>query len=160
MNYRIPVFAFLSFIYLTSCNSDDVELIAADVKDDLQTYVERFEKEAAVRSILIDVGGLGVHLSFVDIPEDNVLGVCFYHSNALGRIEIDQPTWSRLSDLGKEYVVFHELGHCVLARGHSEQQYTNGSCKSIMASGTGNCHENYSASTRTRYLNELFSSFD
>jgi hypothetical protein len=54
-------------------------------------------------------------------------------------------------------VVFHELGHCYLGRGHSEETHPNGVCKSIMRSGNGGCFDNYNSTTREAYLDELFS---
>lgn len=158
MSNRISALAIFTCFVFIACDSNETITPSLEVTEGLQEYVERFESEAAARGIAIDVDRLGVQVSFADIPETNVLGVCYYHSNAPGRIEIDQPSWLRLSDFGREYVVFHELGHCILGRGHTESQYTNGSCKSIMASGTGNCYENYTTTTRVHYINELFTS--
>ena len=38
-----------------------------------------------------------------------------------GEIEIDENYWNAYSYYGKEQLIFHELGHCVLHRPHSEE---------------------------------------
>jgi len=69
---------------------------------------------------------------------------------------IDKAFFNQTSELLKEMVIFHELGHCVLFRGHREATYSNGTCASIMRSGVEGCRDNYRASTRAAYLDELF----
>ena len=69
---------------------------------------------------------------------------------------IDKTFWNRSSELYKEFVVFHELGHCVLDRNHKEDKDSRGRCLSIMRSGLGDCLDAYSSANRTYYLNELF----
>ena len=140
---------------LIGCEQDE-PLESSPVDNQLQRFVSTFESEAAARGIFIDVDDLGVRVEFADIDETNVLGVCYYHSHAPGRIEIDRSSWNRLSTLYREFVVFHELGHCILGRGHTEAQYGNGACFSIMASGTGSCRSSYSNQTRASYIDELF----
>jgi hypothetical protein len=56
----------------------------------------------------------------------------------------------------KEYIVFHELGHCVLNRPHTEDSFSNGVCSSIMRSGNGGCYDYYNRFTRQYYVDELF----
>jgi len=58
--------------------------------------------------------------------------------------------------MSKEYLVFHELGHCILGRSHSNDILENGDCKSIMQSGTSNCKGNYNDENREMLLDELF----
>lgn len=143
---------------LVSCADTNDDLISAEnlIDEELQSFVDAFESEAISRGFNIDVEALGVRVELADISQNNVAGVCFYHSDNPGRIEIDAPFYNRMTNLQREFVVFHELGHCVLSRGHSEAQFNNGICESIMASGTGNCRENYTNRTRSSYIDELF----
>lgn len=69
---------------------------------------------------------------------------------------MDETFWNTTSDRGKEFVVFHELGHCFLLRNHLEDTFLGGTCTSIMRSGTGSCRDNYGRLTRETYLDELF----
>lgn len=45
-------------------------------------------------------------------------GVCYVYSTGEREIEIDTFFWNESSDLAKEELIFHELGHCVLNRDH------------------------------------------
>jgi len=153
----------LTSLYCISCSPENLTLVepaesepTESVTNELDVFVANFEREARARGISIDVSALGIELSLVDIEEDNVAGVCYYHSHQPGRIEIDLPLYNRMSLLQREYVAFHELGHCVLARGHTEAKFSNGLCRSIMASGTGDCRQQYTSATRDYYLDELF----
>ncbi len=56
----------------------------------------------------------------------------------------------------REFVVFHELGHCDLGRDHRDEAFDNGVCVSIMRSGLGDCRDYYHPRTREGYLDELF----
>ena len=47
-------------------------------------------------------------------------------------INIDPEFWAIASDVEKEEVVFHELGHCILGRDHEETVLEEGIPKSIM----------------------------
>jgi len=62
----------------------------------------------------------------------------------------------RVPFLIKELIVFHELGHCFLQRGHREDALPNGACVSIMRSGIEDCLDNYTSETRSFYIDELF----
>jgi len=65
--------------------------------------------------------------------------------------------WETASFAEKEYVVFHELGHCALNRRHLDTKNADGTCLSMMQSGNGSCKMNYNAQNRSKYLDELFS---
>ena len=55
--------------------------------------------------------------------EDNVVGVCWKSvSGETRRIEIKQSSFDDMSYKAKEQLIFHELGHCVLDKGHSDPQ--------------------------------------
>ena len=72
-------------------------------------------------------------------------------------ILLDSQFWRRASEMEKEFLVFHELGHCYLGRSHLDEVAQNGNCQSMMNSGMGNCRINYNSQTRNEYLDELFS---
>ena len=122
----------------------------------LEYHLQSFEDEAALRGIFIDLDHLDLSISIQEIERDNVAGLCHYNSNRPNEIIIDRSFWNSSNDLFREMVVFHELGHCVLARGHRETQDQNGSCLSIMQSGTGTCILRYNQVNRDFYLDELF----
>jgi hypothetical protein len=127
-----------------------------NVDPQLRTYFQRFEEEAAARGLSVDLTTTGITGTIVEIDDKHVLGQCSYPRARPNQVTIDRTFWSLGSDLFREFVVFHELGHCFLFRSHLEQQLSNGACASIMRSGTGPCLDNYSSRTRAFYVDELF----
>lgn len=143
-----------------SCEETE-EVVPAPVKfpnvdPELRTYFQRFEDEARARGLSVDLTESGISGEIVEIEDRHVLGQCFYPRSSPNRVTVDQTFWSRGSDLFREFVVFHELGHCFLFRPHLEQQLSNGACVSIMRSGNGTCLDNYNFRTRNSYVDELF----
>lgn len=137
---------------LASCEKEE-EIF---VEGELRAYFERFELEAAARGITFNFEEDRIEGYLEDIEETNVSGKCQFNSVYPDRVTIDANFWGSASDLEKEFVVFHELGHCFLEREHTEEATNGGVCKSIMHSGTGTCRNAYSNMTRSNYLDELF----
>ena len=78
----------------------------------LWPYFQRFEEEASTRGVVADLVAQAISGILQTYPPPNVIGQCNYNSNAPEQVTIDTPFWRTASDLGKEFVVFHELGHC------------------------------------------------
>lgn len=128
----------------------------AGVDESLWTYFERFEEEGRRRGVMVDLRSARITGMLEEIERDRVLGQCNYQRGNRNHVTVDEGFWNQTSDRGREFVVFHELGHCFLLRDHLESAFTNGACTSIMRSGTGTCRDNYNRLTRDAYLEELF----
>ena len=122
----------------------------------LWPYFAAFEEAAAMRGWEVDLSSSNITGEIVEIDEEHVAGQCSYHSQGAKDVTIDLEFWNRSSNLFKEFIIFHELGHCYLGRGHREDAFGNGTCKSIMRSGLEDCRDNYRTNTRNLYLDELF----
>lgn len=72
-------------------------------------YIERFENDTQ-RTVTVPI-------TFMSNKE--YAGWCKTYSNGYRLIEIDHEYWQNSDDLAKEQLIYHELGHCVLNRGHS-----------------------------------------
>jgi len=140
---------------LFSCSSDEFNNYN-NTDSELWDYYSEFEVEAQKRGVTIDLNSLDLESSISEISENGVAGTCQYHSENPNRIRIDKTFWNGASELLREMVVFHELGHCVLYRGHFENFNEDGICLSIMNSGLADCRVHYSESNRDLYLDELF----
>ena len=147
-------------LFFTSCQKENIENEAniqfANVDQELWSFYRSFEIEANLRGFNYDLNAMQISGVIEEIHEDNVAGSCRFGNHINNAVTIDQEFWSRSSDLFKEFVVFHELGHCVLLRDHDESADANGRCLSIMRSGTTNCRDSYSFQTRDRFIDELF----
>lgn len=111
---------------------------------ELVPYIESFE-EYSNMSITVD-------FYFVDL-EDNYIGKC-YQREFYQYILVDKSWWDSASDLSKEQLIFHELGHCVLLKKHNTNKLPDWCPESIMNPyHIGNyCYGKY----RDYYLEELF----
>ncbi|MFK7979626.1 MAG: putative metallopeptidase, partial [Saprospiraceae bacterium] len=58
--------------------------------------------------------------------QNGYIGLCA--TTGERQIVIDEKFWKRSSELSKELIVFHELGHCVLERNHFDEKSGNGTC--------------------------------
>ena len=97
-----------------------------------------------------------ISASLTDIADDKV-GQCLTYNNGSRQINIDKNYWKASDEMEREFLIFHELGHCFLSRTHLDERMINGTCVSIMSSGEGPCRKNYNSLTRAQYLDELFS---
>lgn len=157
----------LSIVAFCTFNACQENLISVDepqirtypgVDQALWTYWESFEIAARKHGLQIDLARENITGRISEISDNGVAGTCRYGSHITNQVTIDQSYWNRASNLGREYVVFHELGHCFLHRGHDDGSTSQGLCVSLMNSGLGDCYSAYNATNREYYLNELFSS--
>lgn len=155
------VICLLVFITMNSCSNNDA-VVSTPIKTrktypladkKLWTYFEKFEEEAKLRNLNIDLVSQNIHASIEPIAHSNV-GLCNRAGNNR-TIIIDQDFWESRGFLSKELIVFHELGHCSLNLFHRNDQM-DGICKSIMRAGQGECFDNYTVESRSEYLDELF----
>lgn len=151
----------ICLVLFNACQKDNASSVVAaqdfaQVDARLAPYFERFVNEGARRGIEVDFDRLQVHAQIQEIDSPGVGGVCHYSSAAPNRIQIDASFFNSASDLFREFIIFHELGHCYLGRGHEEGSFDNGVCISIMRSGLGDCLDRYQSQSREYYLNELF----
>ena len=155
----LSVLAVISMTVGCELNPDEEPATARtfpNVQEELWPYFIKFEDEGRQRGISIDLRSAGIVGRIEEIVEDNVAGLCHFNSRQPNDLTIDQEFWDFAGELLKEFIVFHELGHCFLLRDHKEDQFPNRSCISIMRSGNGGCRDNYNLSTRESYLDELF----
>ena len=152
--------AVLLFVVITtfsgiSCNKDEADQLFVD--NSLQEYFDRFSTEGAIRKVIVNFEASRVsgYIRTIDTP--NVIGQCAHDANKPNTVIIDRDYWDNGSDLEREFLVFHELGHCVLKREHLDEADARGNCISIMTSGSAQCRINYTQDTRKQLLDELFS---
>lgn len=79
--------------------------------EDFVKYVERFEQETGIK--------VQVPVFYGTIKED-FAAVCEVYSDGYKQIRVNSKYWTMLGELGKEELVYHELGHCVLNRDHTD----------------------------------------
>ena len=157
--YRLMQFLLLA-IFFTSCQQEFIEqdnsqILGGDITPELAPYFRTFQDEARQYGIIVDYESANVTAELINIDEGSVAGACSTNGHNIRDITIDKSFWNRANSLLREMVIFHELGHCILGRGHSEGSLQNGICRSIMRSGLGSCRDAYNTTNRDYYLEEL-----
>ena len=147
-------------LFLVSCQGEEEEALPLqpylNVADELKPYFIRFEDEGLTRGIQVNLTSAGITGEIENISEENVVGQCYQFAQYPNKVTIDIEFWEAASDLYREFIVFHELGHCFLGREHLDDAYPNGQCTSVMRSGLEDCWGLYNNRTREDYVNELF----
>ena len=160
-------FFYLAIIAIHSCIESTVDTIDemaqepigyANVDQQLWPYFAQFEEAARSRDITVDLRSINITGHITSIDDGNIVGQCSYGGRQRTyEVTIDQAFWDRANNSYREYIVFHELGHCYLFRDHTDACLSNRTWASIMRSGTeGQCRDNYTSVTRDYYLDELF----
>lgn len=89
-------------------------------------HIQAFEAEAATQLSEPDfkVGDIPINFG---IPSDpNFVGVCYTYANNQREVIIRKDWWERSNEKARQALIFHELGHCRLDRGHNDEVITEG----------------------------------
>lgn len=158
MKLPFYIFTLLITLIVTSCgdpNEYRVEPVFAE-------YVQRFELEAAKHGKDYKLQTEGLIIEFAKLKDEQA-GLCHYENPI--RIEVDSVYWKKISvvagsEMMKEDLIFHEMGHGILGRKHLNSTLENGDWKSIMCGGDKVNNRpwniNYRQMRRDYYVNELF----
>lgn len=150
MKYKI--FSMLLCMCLFSCTKEPESSFDIDIRN----LFALFEEEALQRGINIEIDDFSLTTSLENFEDTQAIGYCRSYSNGNREIALDNSFWQNANSLQKEFLLFHELGHCILNLEHNDSSDNNGICLSIMQSGLGTCNLNYSFSNRENMLDELF----
>lgn len=94
------------------------------VDNEFKPHVQNFVKKSKGKVLLKDVKNLSI--TFDKFDEDSeVIGYCLYIP-LYPKIVINQDWWYKNeSKIAREALIFHEMGHCILYRGHAEETLNN-----------------------------------
>jgi len=155
MNFKfllLFIFSVGIVLLLPSCNDQD----ALETDTELIPYFDIFSKEASKRGVSVDYEAARIEGLLQDIPNASVQGQCFRNEEKPRKVIIDINYWSNANELEKQFIIFHELGHCFLDRDHLDTSEPDGLCTSIMHSSPNACPFELTTLNREEYLDELF----
>lgn len=153
-------YTIIILLLFLSCNK---ELVSDNnIDEGLRPYIESFIEEAKQRGVELNIEELtAAMVDQISIGSDQNYcgyGWFFYQGTLRKRIEIKNSDncWQSRTEIERENLVYHELGHALLGRPHFDDTFSNGSPKSIMCASDGpNGCNNFS----TYHDNELFRSY-
>lgn len=154
-NTSLLVLTMLILNALVSCTKEAIDKDVF-VDAELQELFDRFADEGKERNVSIDFASLPVEGFISQDLESSITGQCQHDADHPDRVLVNQSYWFKATPMQREFLVFHELGHCYLKRSHLDEKDSNGVCRSIMHSGSTICRNEYNAQTRADYLDELF----
>lgn len=115
MKFLRSIFAALCIVAM-ACEDDSKSPESTEYPD-LRIYLDRFEKEARAKGYDFDLSNVqAVYVDAISVNNGTYCGWGYsnYNSTGLRRIEISKAEycgWSSLTDLQRENLVFHEIGH-------------------------------------------------
>ncbi len=137
---------------LVSCQKE----VQGNISDEISPYMDKFIEEGELRGLNIEINYNNLSASVSAISDSGVIGQCVSYSNEHQEILISEDFWNSATELNKEFLVFHELGHCILGRSHDDSTDNSGRCISIMNSGSSRCRDLYNSTSRSDFIDELF----
>jgi len=150
IKYLAVALFFFSLTIFSACE-DTVE-----TDTELIPYFDLFAAEAAKRGITVDYVAERIEGSIRQIDDESVLGQCFRNEEKPKKVVVDTEYWADASESEKEFLIFHELGHCFLNRDHDDSFDGDGTCLSIMHSTPQACTFELTEENKEAYLDELF----
>jgi hypothetical protein len=125
-----------------------------------ETQVHAFEMASNQVGHPITISDLIIQFD-PSLPLSNEDGRCTTFSNATPVIRVSPIYWNAVNDQGREALLFHELGHCILYRVHRNDVQPDGVPNSIMYYSAGVYYYNqqdysFYQNNRQEYINELF----
>lgn len=80
-------------------------------------YVNEFETQAKNYG---HTHNKNIVITLSEAMPDNYLGWCIGHNDEVPLVQLNKKRWGQLSNIGKKWLVFHELGHCWLHFSHAQ----------------------------------------
>jgi hypothetical protein len=148
------------FVSCVGCGHSPQVNIPADFQPQVTAFIQASQSVAEPNDPPLVITDLIIQYSNgVNVLTQSEDGECDLNPNQTPMIKIDQESWSIMDDIGKETLMFHELGHCLLFRKHNPTNNVGGYPESIMMASPiqiETAFEPYYTAHRAEYLQELF----
>ncbi len=119
-----------------------------------RSSVHLFETMAVSRGIVLDDSNLSITFGMVRNAKSSVVGTCQLDALGIMIIKVHDESWAKMGPYEREELIFHELGHCILARPHCTAKDKGGMPISLMYP-TMTPKDHYKKN-RKEMINELF----
>jgi hypothetical protein len=161
------IFVFFLLLGIISCETTEDPTPSPEQEDfpDLQIFLDRFEDEAKLRGFNIDLSGMDVaYVDEIRISQNEVYcGIGYIRHPQTGKrtVLISKSAscdWANKTDLQRENLFFHEMGHAFLNLQHDNALKCNGKPLSMMTIEFDNftIYKENEPELRKYYLDELF----
>ena len=113
LKYFKTVLVGLAVFSIAGCSEEEPMSAVIDVPIVFQKYVDNFIQEGDTRGYDIDFADTGLSIQFGTLPAE-AAGSCGELGGGMSgshEIKIRKEYWGGLSDVQRERLIFHELGH-------------------------------------------------
>lgn len=118
------ILSVISLLFLVSCGGafDHIEIESDEYKGtgevdlELRPLLNQFSLDFSIT--IPDFLSVRVVETLENINDSNVDAVCWSYQGVGQKVEIKKSRWDSLEEAGKEQLLYHELGHCVMNKGH------------------------------------------
>lgn len=119
----IPIILILSSIVCGCGRVYEVDPAFEPYVDNFVNLAHKYRGWTQLENLIMEFGD----------DRDDIGGRCFEGTFiSTPRVVINYDHWKSLNEYDREVLVFHELGHCILQRGHNGRRGLNGLPISIM----------------------------
>lgn len=143
----------LIVLFLFSCQKEKIQLVPSE----FEPYVDEFFHQAQLRGHDLHKEDFNFSITLEEIEDPFIGGQCQFRGN---KITIDIQNWEKGDEEWREFIIAHELGHCLLDRKHRNVKTTSNECYSFMRGGREDdfdCQQNLlSPNWKKYYYDELF----
>ena len=143
-NMKILPILFLTLICVSCGLKKEKKITKYNVNPELQPYVTTFQSKLSRAGQNSKINDLEAHFSdsLGTSSSGTVIGTCQTQKRTKDTglvvevietpiIKINRAWWKYASDASREELMYHELGHCIIKRGH-DSVITDGFARSIM----------------------------
>lgn len=129
------------------------------IENAFQPYVESFYYEMELRGT--NLRNRPLRIVFVDqfsMVQGNYCAYAYYNTSGLIEVLNTNNCWHSRTDIEKENLIYHELGHSLLGRSHEVMKFPNESYSSLMCTNVCSnyrVYHEYQPIQRNFYLDEL-----
>lgn len=147
----------LTTIIFIGCSTDKYDIINKESANAIfNPFFDEFKKEAEKRGYNFSDYEIEFYLADIAEEEESAVGGLATSNN---EIIIDRNYWNLIDSNHKAFLIFHELGHSILNRKHTNRHTGNQECLSFMRNriSSDKCQLNYySELWKELYFDELF----
>lgn len=122
MKSKIYIFIFIICNTL-NCKHELHQIMPNEVRP----YVLEFFSEAQKHGLNLNMEHFDFSITFTELTGTD--GSCQYSNRAM---KLDSAAWRQNNAIYRRYLIFHELGHCILGRLHETTKTDCEECLSIM----------------------------
>lgn len=168
LSYRLLTYGLLTLFIALSCKNNKVDdydrISGTGIDPAFNEYIADFAQYGKLytgknyENPRLDLGFGDLSSIPTSEPNTEVVGVCYW-SMLRPLIIVDNTFWLNADQFEREILLYHELGHCLLNRGHKEDMIENeGRPESIMYPLVISSYQY--RSHKNAYMSELFTAED